>query len=117
MAQETKPTEHIAGGMDMAMKSFQVTSRRMQLLASEMAGMSLDHLNHFTALLDQLTGAKSLNTVLEVEARVLRASSESFAEHVGRVREIYGEIGQDLTSTYESAAEKASEAAKQSIQH
>lgn len=71
-------------------------SRRLNALAVEMADMSFDEFDRRTELVDALMEARTLDNVLDVEARYLKSTQEAITRYALRVCDLYAALGREL---------------------
>ena len=73
------------GNMEVAMKSFAVTSKGFQAIAAEIANYSKNPLDDHTAAMEKLMAAKTMQTAFEVQSEYVKTAYEAFIARKGRI--------------------------------
>lgn len=93
--------------LDAGLKNFASLSKNVQALAVEAAEYSRKTYEDGAAALEKLTGAKSLEKVVEIQTDYARQAYEGFVAQSSRVSELYAEIAKDAYKPFETVVAKA----------
>ena len=88
--------------MDIAMKSFGVTSKSVQAIAAEMADYSKKSFEEASAATEKLLGAKSLEKAIEIQTDYAKTAYESFVAGATRIGELYADLTKETYKPFES---------------
>jgi hypothetical protein len=107
------------GSVDTAMAGFTTATKNMQVIAGEIAKMSMDSYENSAQLIEKLRGAKSWEDIVAIQTGYMKTAYENFASRTQKLGEIMGTMPQEMTRTYtqlfnqgKQGAEAAGEAAK-----
>jgi hypothetical protein len=92
---------------DAGLKNFAALSKNVQALAVEATDYSRKSFEEGTAALEKLTGARSLEKVVEIQTDYARKAYEGFVAQATRVNELYAEIAKDAYKPFENVVAKA----------
>jgi hypothetical protein len=87
---------------DAGLKNFAALSKNVQALAVEATDYSRKSFEEGTAALEKLTGARSLEKVVEIQTDYARKAYEGFVAQATRVSELYAEIAKDAYKPFEN---------------
>ena len=91
---------------DAGLKNFAALSKNVQALAVEATEYSRKSFEEGTATLEKLTGARSLEKVVEIQSDYARKAYEGFVAQATRVSELYAEIAKDAYKPFENVVVK-----------
>jgi hypothetical protein len=91
---------------DAGLKNFAALSKNVQALAVEATDYSRKSFEEGTAALEKLTGARSLEKVVEIQTDYARKAYEGFVAQATRVSELYAEIAKDAYKPFENVVVK-----------
>ena len=108
------------GSVDTAMVGFTTATKNMQVIAGEIAKMSMDSYENSAQLIEKLRGAKSWDDIVAIQTGYMKTAYENFASRTQKLAEIMGTMPHEMTRTYtqlfnqgKQGAEAGGEAAKQ----
>ncbi|MFD2181179.1 phasin family protein [Rhodoplanes azumiensis] len=93
-------------GLDATMKSFGAVSQSMQAIAAEAVDYSKKSFEQGTQVLEQILGAKSLDSALELQSNYIKASYESFIAQSNRMSELYADLAKQIYKPLEGVVGK-----------
>jgi hypothetical protein len=91
---------------DAGLKNFAALSKNDQAHAVEATDYSRKSFEEGTAALEKLTGARSLEKVVEIQTDYARKAYEGFVAQATRVSELYAEIAKDAYKPFENVVVK-----------
>jgi hypothetical protein len=94
-------------GMDMAMHSVDAWTKSAQAIVAEVVDYSKKSVEGSTAAWEKLMGAKSLETVMEVQSAYLKSSYEGFVAEATKLGEMYADLAKQTYKPLEGALAKA----------
>jgi hypothetical protein len=107
------------GGVDTAMAGFTTATKNMQVIAGEIAKMSMESYENSAQLIEKLRGAKSWEDIVAIQTGYMKTAYENFSSRTQKLGEIMGTMPQEMARTYQQlfsqgrqGAEAAGEAAK-----
>jgi hypothetical protein len=108
------------GGVDTAMAGFTTATKNMQVIAGEIAKMSMDSYENSAQLIEKLRGAKTWEEIVAIQTGYMKTAYENFASRTQKLGEIMGTMPQEMARTYthlfnqgKQGVEAAGEATKQ----
>jgi hypothetical protein len=108
------------GGVDTAMAGFTTATKNMQVIAGEIAKMSMDSYENSAQLIEKLRGAKSWEDIVAIQSGYMKTAYENFSSRTQKLAEIMGTMPHEMARTYtqlfnqgRQGAEATGEAAKQ----
>jgi hypothetical protein len=108
------------GGVDTAMAGFTTATKNMQVIAGEIAKMSMDSYENSAQLIEKLRGAKTWEEIVAIQTGYMKTAYENFASRTQKLGEIMGTMPQEMARTYtqlfnqgKQGAEAAGDATKQ----
>ncbi|MBB3808659.1 phasin family protein [Pseudochelatococcus contaminans] len=93
--------------IESSLKAFNVFSKGLQTVATELVGYSKKSFEEGSAALEKLAATKSLDKAIEVQTEYARKSYENFVQESAKIGEIYKEIAQEAFRPYEGAFNRA----------
>jgi hypothetical protein len=107
------------GSVDTAMAGFTTATKNMQVIAGEIAKMSMDSYENSAQLIEKLRGAKNWEDIVAIQTGYMKTAYENFAARTQKLSEIMGTMPQEMARTYtqlfsqgKQGVEAAGEAAK-----
>lgn len=97
--------------VDAALKAFGATSKGLQTLAVETTDYAKKSFENGTATLEKLSGVKTLDKALEIQADYLKTSFEGAVAQMTKFGELYTAIAKDAYKPFEGIVAKATPAA------
>jgi hypothetical protein len=88
------------GSVDTAMAGFTTATKNMQVIAGEIAKMSMDSYENSAQLIEKLRGAKSWEDIVAIQTGYMKTAYENFASRTQKLGEIMGTMPQEMTRTY-----------------
>ncbi len=85
-----------------AQKAFGTLSKGLQTIATEMADYSKKSFEEGSALLEQLSGAKSLDKVVEIQSDYAKKVYEGLVAQSTKIGELYTDIAKDIAKPFEN---------------
>ena len=117
---EDKTGEGGKGRVDTAMAGFTTATKNMQVIAGEIAKMSMDSYENSAQLIEKLRSAKSWDDIVAIQTGYMKTAYENFSSRTQKLAEIMGTMPQEMARTYQQlfeqgrqGAQAAGEAAKQ----
>jgi hypothetical protein len=115
MAQPDREQPTLAG-IDFATSSVSAASKNLQALASEIAEMSKQSLEHSTQALEKLRTARSMDEIVGIQTKFLKEAFEHAAQHTRRLNELLTTLPLELTKSYQEVLTKCVNAAVQTTE-
>jgi hypothetical protein len=119
MDPKDKMRDAAKGGVDTAMAGFTTATKNMQVIAGEIAKMSMDSYENSAQLIEKLRGAKSWEDIVAIQSGYMKTAYENFASRTQKLGEIMGTMPHEMARTYtqlfnqgKQGAEATGEAAK-----
>ncbi|MBZ8132359.1 phasin family protein [Afifella sp. IM 167] len=94
-------------GMDKAMESFGVVSKRMQEIAVETADFSKKSFETTAAHVESMMAVKSLDKAIEAQSDYVKSSYEGAVAQATRIGELYVDLAKDMAKPFEDLAKRA----------
>jgi hypothetical protein len=94
--------------MDMALTSLGAWTKNAQAIAAEVADYSKRSVEDSAAAWEKLMGAKSLETVMEVQSAYLKSSYEDFVAEATKIGTLCTDMAKQAYKPFEGALAKAS---------
>jgi hypothetical protein len=120
MDPKDKMRDAAKGGVDTAMAGFTTATKNMQVIAGEIAKMSMDSYENSAQLIEKLRGAKSWEDIVAIQSGYMKTAYENFSSRTQKLAEIMGTMPHEMARTYtqlfnqgKQGAEATGEAAKQ----
>jgi hypothetical protein len=117
---EDKTGEGGKGRVDTAMAGFTTATKNMQVIAGEIAKMSMDSYENSAQLIEKLRSAKSWDDIVAIQTGYMKTAYENFSSRTQKLGEIMGTMPQEMARTYQQlfdqgrrGAPAAGETAKQ----
>ena len=117
---EDKTGEGGKGRVDTAMAGFTTATKNMQVIAGEIAKMSMDSYENSAQLIEKLRSAKSWDDIVAIQTGYMKTAYENFSSRTQKLGEIMGTMPQEMARTYQQlfdqgrrGAQAAGETAKQ----
>ena len=117
---EDKTGEGGKGRIDTAVAGFTTATKNMQVIAGEIAKMSMDSYENSAQLIEKLRSAKSWEDIVAIQTGYMKTAYENFSSRTQKLGEIMGTMPQEMARTYQQlfdqgrqGAQAASGAAKQ----
>lgn len=85
-----------------AQKAFGSLSKGLQTIATEMADYSKKSFEEGSALLEQLSGAKSLDKVVEIQSDYAKKVYEGLVAQSTKIGELYTDLAKDIAKPFEN---------------
>lgn len=108
------------GSVDTAVAGFTTATKNMQVIAGEIAKMSMDSYENSAQLIEKLRDAKSWDDIVAIQTGYMKTAYENFASRTQKLSEIMGTMPQEMARTYtqlfnqgKQGAEAAGEAAQE----
>ena len=93
--------------IETTLKSFGLVSRSAQAIASEVADYSRKSFEDGTAAFDKLSGAKSLESAIQVQTDYLKSTYEGFVAEATKLSELYVDFATEACKPFAGAVAKA----------
>ena len=108
MANQLEDFQKLAkDNMDVVTKSFGVTSKSVQAIATEVADYSKKAFEQTSAVAEKLVAAKTLDKAVEIQTEYLKSAYEGFVAYASKVGELYTNLAKDTVKPYETIFAKA----------
>jgi hypothetical protein len=119
MAPSDKAKDAGKGGIDTAVAGFTTATKNMQVIAGEIAKMSMESYENSAQLIEKLRGAKSWEDIVAIQTGYMKTAYENFSSRTQKLGEIMGTMPQEMARSYQQlfdqgrkGAEAAGEVAK-----
>lgn len=93
-------------GTEAASQAFAVATQGAQTIATEMADYTRRSIEQGAAAFEQLTGARSIERVVEVQANYAKSAFEAFVAQAAKFNELYTDVAKQSFKPFESYANK-----------
>ena len=97
---EDKKGEAGKDRIDTAMAGFTTATKNMQVIAGEIAKMSMDSYENSAQLIEKLRAAKSWEDIVAIQTGYMKTAYENFASRTQKLGEIMGTMPQEMARTY-----------------
>jgi phasin family protein len=94
--------------MDTAMNSFGAWTKSAQAIMVEVADYSKKSVEESATAWEKLIGAKSLETVIELQSEFMKSSYEDFVAEATKLGELYADFAKEAYKPFEGVMAKAS---------
>jgi hypothetical protein len=98
--------KHSKDQVDSTMKAWNQASKGIQALAAETAEYSKKSFEEGCAAFEKLRGAKSLETVVEIQTAHAKSAYEGFVVQATRMGEIYMDLAKETSKSFENLIPK-----------
>jgi hypothetical protein len=112
MEPDDKMKEAAKGGLDTGMSGFTTATKNMQVMAGEIAKMSMESYENAAQLMEKLRGAKSWEDIVSIQSGFMKTAYENFSARTHKLSEIMGAVPQEMTRTYQQLFKQGSEGAQ-----
>lgn len=96
--------------MDAALKSYSDVAKSVQAIAAETAEYSKKSMQDNVAHFEALSGAKTIETALELQTGFAKAAYEGFVAEATKLTEMYTDLAKIAYKPYEASIAKATSA-------
>ncbi|HBF30078.1 phasin family protein [Rhizobium sp.] len=97
--------------VDTAVKSYAEVTKGFQSIAAEATEYSKKSVQDLTSFVEQLTAARSIEAVVELQTKYAKSSYESFVAQATKIGELYVDLAKTAYKPYEAPIAKATKAA------
>ena len=97
--------------MDVVTKSFGVTSKSVQAIATEVADYSKKAFEQTSAVAEKLVAAKTLDKAVEIQTEYAKSAYEGFVAYASKLGELYTNLAKETVKPYEGLFAKVQAAA------
>ena len=94
--------KHAKENAENAQKAFGTLSKGLQTIATEMADYSKKSFEEGSSLLEQLSGAKSLDKVVEIQSDYAKKVYEGLVAQSTKIGELYTDLAKDIAKPFEN---------------
>lgn len=101
MAPDEKMRDAAQGGIDTATAGFTTATKNMQVIAGEIAKMSMESYENSAQLIEKLRGAKSWEDILSIQSGYMKTAYENFSARTQKLAEIMGTMPQEMARSYQ----------------
>jgi hypothetical protein len=95
---------------DASMKAFGAVSKSAQAIAADSADYSKRAFEDSTSAMEKLFGAKSLESVIEIQQSYLKSAYEGFVAQATKMSELYSDLTKEAYKPYEGYVAKMASA-------
>ena len=89
-------------GVDATLKALGAVSQGAQAIGAETADFAKRSFEQGSAALEKLTGARSLDKALEIQAEYVRTAYEGLVAQAGRMGALYADLAKDTVKPFEA---------------
>jgi hypothetical protein len=100
MDPKDKMRDAAKGRVDTAMAGFTTATKNMQVIAGEIAKMSMDSYENSAQLIEKLRGAKSWEDIVAIQSGYMKTAYENFSSRTQKLAEIMGTMPHEMARTY-----------------
>jgi hypothetical protein len=93
--------------VDTVLKSYSAMANGMQTIAAEAADYSKKSFEQGASTVEKLSGAKSMEKVLEIQTEFAKSSYESFVQQAAKMGEIYADLAKEAYRPFERSVNKS----------
>jgi hypothetical protein len=111
MDPDDKMRDASQGGIDTAMAGFTTATKNMQVIAGEIAKMSMESYENSAQLIEKLRGAKSWEDIVAVQSGYMKTAYENFAARTQKLAEMMGTMPQEMARSYQQLFDKGKQGA------
>jgi hypothetical protein len=86
---------------DATMRSFDVVTKGMQAIATEIADYSKRSFEHGANAMENLLGVKSLDKAVEVQSEYAKTTFDGYVAHATKLGELYANLAKEAFKPYE----------------
>lgn len=97
--------------VDAAVKNYAEVTKGFQSIAAEATEYSKKSVQDLTSFVEQLTAARSIEAVVELQTKFAKSSYESFVAEATKIGELYMDLAKNAYKPFEAPVAKASKAA------
>ncbi|BCH59380.1 phasin family protein [Agrobacterium vitis] len=97
--------------VDTMVKNYSEVAKGMQSIAAEAQDYSKKSFQDLAGFMEQLTAARSIETVFELQTKYAKSSYETFVSEATKITEMYADLAKTAYKPYEAPIAKASKAA------
>jgi phasin family protein len=101
--------------MDTALKGYSESAKGFQAIAAETAEYSKKSFQDAVAHIETLAGAKSFETVFELQSNFVKSSYENFIAEATKLGEMYADLAKTAYKPYEAPIAKATSKAASAV--
>ncbi len=100
--------------VDLAVKNYAEVTKGFQSIAAEATEYSKKSVQELTSYVEQLTAARSIEAVIEIQTKYAKNSYESFVAEATKIGEMYADLAKIAYKSYEAPVAKATKVASAS---
>jgi hypothetical protein len=100
------------GGVDTAMAGFTTATKNMQVIAGEIAKMSMDSYENSAQLIEKLRGAKSWEDIVAIQSGYMKTAYENFSSRTQKLAEIMGTMPHEMARSYQQLFNQGKQSAE-----
>ena len=93
--------------MDASMKSFDLMTKNIQTIATEMTDYTKRSVENSTKALEKMVGAKSIDQIVQVQSEYAKAAYEDYFAEVTKLGKLCADLGTEAFKPYEGLTSKA----------
>ncbi len=109
---EDKKGEARKGSIDTAMAGFTAATKNMQVIAGEIAKMSMDSYENSAQLIEKLRAAKSWDDIVAIQTGYMKTAYENFSSRTQKLAEIMGTMPHEMARSYQQLFDKGKQGAE-----
>jgi hypothetical protein len=118
MAPSDKAKDAAKGGIDTAVAGFTTATKNMQVIAGEIAKMSMESYENSAQLIEKLRGAKTWEDIVAIQTGYMKTAYENFSSRTQKLGEIMGTMPHEMARSYQqlfSQGKQSAEAAGEAV--
>jgi len=93
--------------MDASMKSFDLMTKNIQTIATEMTDYTKRSVENSTKALEKMVGAKSIDQIVQVQSEYAKAAYEDYFAEATKLGKLCADLGTEAFKPYEGLTSKA----------
>ena len=90
-----------------AQKAFNMLSKGLQTIATEMSDFSKKSFEEGSSVLEQLAGAKTLDKVVEIQSDYAKKAYENLVAQSTKIGELYVDLAKEMAKPFEALMPKS----------
>jgi len=92
--------------MDASMKSFDLMTKNIQTIATEMTDYTKRSVENSTKALEKMVGAKSIDQIVQVQSEYAKAAYEDYFAEATKLGKLCADLGTEAFKPYEGLTAK-----------
>jgi phasin family protein len=103
-------------GIEKTMATMSEASKSMQTFAAEVTRMSKENMEHTSALMEKLRGAKSMEDIVALQTSYMQQSFASYTDYTRRVSELMMKLPMEMMKQSQGAIQQGTDALRKTAE-